>query len=312
VTEYIPGTDLRRYVRNRGSLSMHEAATIISQAAAGLQHAHDMGLIHRDVKPGNILVTPDGQSKLSDLGLAGWLNEGEDTLHPGKIVGTADYLPPEQIMSPGAITPACDIYSLGCTLYYAVTGKVPYPGGTTREKAHRHCTDTAVHPRTFNRALSDAFLDVMAEMIERDPAQRIRTADEVIRRLAPWAGKAVPAPSEPDETAGVPPRANSPLPVAETLDDTAATFVDPILLGESDAPSQTSQRTDPVASADQETLPEIVFHRLTRLSARLRSRLGETTREVSPLVLALAILTPIATVGAIWLLILILRALGGG
>ena len=269
VTEYVPGTDLRRYVRNRGKLNMREAATIISQAAAGLQHAHELGLIHRDVKPGNILVTPDGQTKLSDLGLAGWLNDGEDSLHPGKTVGTADYLPPEQIMSPGSITPAGDIYSLGCTLYYAVTGKVPYPGGTTREKAHRHCTDTALHPRIFNPTLSDAFLDVMAAMMERDPKQRIQTAEEVIQRLEPWAGEAVPAPSEPDETAGVPPRANAPLPVAEELEDTATHFVDPILLSDFETPSQTSQQTDPVASADQETVPvEVALHRLTRLEFR--------------------------------------------
>jgi eukaryotic-like serine/threonine-protein kinase len=308
VTEYVPGTDLRRYVRNRGALSMREAATIISQAAAGLQHAHELGLIHRDVKPGNILVTPDGQSKLSDLGLAGWLNDGEDSLHPGKTVGTADYLPPEQIMSPGSITPAGDIYSLGCTLYYAVTSKVPYTGGTTREKAHRHCTDTPVHPRYRNPALSDDFLDVMAAMMERDPKQRIQTAEEVIRRLEPWAGEAVPAPSEPDETAGVPPRANSPLPVAEELEDTASHFVDPILLTDFETPSQTSQGTDPVASADQETAPDVALRRLTRLSGRLR----KTTSKVSPLVVALVILAPIALVGAIWLFILMLRSLGGG
>jgi len=312
VTEYIPGTDLRRYVRNRGPLGMREAATVISQAAAGLQHAHELGLIHRDVKPGNILVTPDGQTKLSDLGLAGWLNDSEDSLHPGKTVGTADYLPPEQIMSPGTITPAGDIYSLGCTLYYAVTGKVPYPGGNTREKAHRHCTDTALHPRIFNPTLGDPFLEVLAAMMERDPAQRIQTGAEVIRRLAPWAGEAVPAPSEPDETAGVPPRANSPIPDAEELEDTADTFVDPVLLGESDAPSQASQRTDPVASAEQETLPEIVLHRLSRFGARLGSRLGETTQEVSPLVLALAILAPIALVGVVWLLFVLLKGIFGG
>jgi serine/threonine protein kinase len=232
-------------------------------------------------------------------------------LHPGKIVGTADYLPPEQIMSPGLITPAGDIYSLGCTLYYAVTGKVPYPGGTTRQKAHRHCNDTAWHPRIVNPALSDAFIEVMAAMMERDPTKRIQTADEVVRRLAPWAGKAVPAPEEQDETAGVPPRANSPLPVAEEVEDAAGNFVDPILLTETDAPSQASQRTDPVASADQETLPEAASHRLARLSNRLRGGLSAKAHEISLLVLALAILTPIAIVGAIWLLILLIRGIGG-
>ena len=186
---------------------MNEAATIISQAAAALMHAHQLGLIHRDVKPGNILVTPEGLSKLSDLGLAGWLNEGEDSLHPGKIVGTADYLPPEQILNPGTITPAGDIYSLGCTLYYAVTGKVPYPGGVPREKAHRHCNDTPLHPRHFNPSLSDDFLAVLAGMMQKDPNKRIASAEQVVRRLAPWAGNSVPAPTEPDQTAGIPPRA---------------------------------------------------------------------------------------------------------
>jgi hypothetical protein len=194
-------------------------------------------------------------------------------------------------------------------LYYAVTGKVPYPGGSTREKAHRHCTDTALHPRIFNPTLTDPFLEVMAAMMERDPKQRIQTAAEVIRRLAPWAGEAVPAPSEPDETAGVPPRANAPLPTAEEIDDPTANFIDPILLGELDAPSEIAEGTDPVASAEQDTLP--IFRGLTRLSARLRSQLGESSREVSPLVLALVILAPIAIVGAIWLLILMLRSLGG-
>ena len=82
---------------------MNAAATLISQAAEALEHAHQQGLVHRDVKPGNILVTVDGHAKVSDLGLAGWLNDGADSLHRGKIVGTADYLLPEQILSPGAV-----------------------------------------------------------------------------------------------------------------------------------------------------------------------------------------------------------------
>ena len=119
-------------------------------------------------------------------------------------MGTADYLPPEQILNPGTITPAGDIYSLGCTLYYAVTGKVPYPGGVPREKAHRHCNDTPLHPRHFNPSLSDDFLAVLAGMMQKDPNKRIASAEQVVRRLAPWAGNSVPAPTEPDQTAGIP------------------------------------------------------------------------------------------------------------
>lgn len=308
-TEYIPGTDLRRYVRSRGHLSMNEAATIISQAALGLQYAHQRGLVHRDVKPGNILVTPDGLTKLSDLGLAGWLNDTEDA-HSGKIVGTADYLPPEQILSPGAVTPAGDIYSLGCTLYYAVTGKVPFPGGSAREKAHRHCTDTPYHPRHFNPALTDDFLEVLAGMMNKDPQLRIQSAAEVVRQLAPWAGKSVPAPTEPDETAGVPPRANAaPPPVASDAEDTASSFEGLIDFPaiETDSPSQTSQGTDPIASAEQETLPNLLPQRLVSLSRAMGSRL----RGTSPLMWLLVILAPVALVSAIVVLVLMLKSLGG-
>ena len=127
VVEYVPGTDLRKLVREQHKLTMQQAANIIMQAARGLDYAHQRNLIHRDVKPGNILVTPEGVAKVSDLGLAGFTYEGDDDPRAGKIMGTADYLSPEQIRSPEDITEVSDIYSLGCTLYYAITGKVPFP-----------------------------------------------------------------------------------------------------------------------------------------------------------------------------------------
>ena len=96
VTEYVPGTDLRRLVRIQGRLSMAQSASVISQASIGLGYAHQQGLVHRDVKPGNVLVTPEGIVKVSDLGLAGFLHEGENDPRAGKIVGTADYLSPEK------------------------------------------------------------------------------------------------------------------------------------------------------------------------------------------------------------------------
>ena len=147
VTEYVPGTDLRKLVRKQGRLSMSAAASIISQAAIGLEHAHECGLIHRDVKPGNILVTPDGRAKVSDLGLIAFLNNDPvPGWQKNKTVGTADYLSPEQIKSPDNLTPASDIYSLGCTLYYTVTGKVPFPGGTQRDKSIAHCRSRPLDP----------------------------------------------------------------------------------------------------------------------------------------------------------------------
>ena len=186
VVEYVPGTDLRRLVRSKGKLSVNQAANIVRQSAEGLKQAHKEGLIHRDIKPGNILVTPGGVAKLSDLGLAFCLDDPKDP-RVGKIVGTADYLSPEQIKNPNHITSASDIYSLGCTLYYAVTGKVPFPGGNSRNKAKRHLEETPWHPRRFNEEVSDEFVDLMSDMMAKDPRQRIQTASEVAERLAPWA-----------------------------------------------------------------------------------------------------------------------------
>jgi serine/threonine protein kinase len=186
VVEYVPGTDLRRLVRSKGKLSVNQAANIVRQSADGLKQAHKEGLIHRDIKPGNILVTPGGIAKLSDLGLAFCLDDPKDP-RVGKIVGTADYLSPEQIKNPNHITSASDIYSLGCTLYYAVTGKVPFPGGNSRNKAKRHLEETPWHPRRFNEDVSDEFVDLMSDMMAKDPRQRIQTANEVAERLSPWA-----------------------------------------------------------------------------------------------------------------------------
>ena len=135
VVEFVPGTDLRKVVRSQGPLTQQQAASVILQAARGLEYAHQRGLMHRDIKPGNILVTPEGVAKVSDLGLAGFMHEGWSDPRAGKIVGTADYLSPEQISTPIEVTHLTDIYSLGCTLYYAVCGKVPFPGGTAKDKA---------------------------------------------------------------------------------------------------------------------------------------------------------------------------------
>ncbi len=201
VTEYVPGCDLRKLVRRNGPLSMQDAASIISQVAAGLQHAHEQGLIHRDVKPGNVLVTPEGHAKLSDLGLAGPLagSHESDPRH-GKIVGTADYLSPDHIKAPWEPTPAWDIYSLGCTLYYAVTGKVPFPHGTTADKARAHCELLPLDPRRLNPTLEAPFVETLAEMMAKDPADRIPSAAEVIERLTPWTGN--PRPVSPADNSG--------------------------------------------------------------------------------------------------------------
>ncbi len=206
VVEYVPGCDLRKLVRRDGPLSLALAASIISQVAEGLHHAHQRGIVHRDVKPGNVLVTPEGEAKLSDLGLAGSMYAtADDDPRYGKIVGTADYLSPDHINSPFNPTPAWDIYSLGCTLYYAVTGKVPFPGGTTSDKARAHLEMKPLDPRRLNTQLTDRFVDVIADMMAKDPAERIPTAEAVAMRLSPWLrGSPPPEISLPAPSLGPP------------------------------------------------------------------------------------------------------------
>ncbi len=199
VTEYVPGTDLRRLIRAQGKMSMHVAASIIAQAARGLEHAHSRGLIHRDVKPGNLIITPDGRTKVSDLGLAAWLNESEqEDIYGGKVVGTADYLAPEQLMAPDKLSAASDVYSLGCTLYYAVTTKVPFPGGTAKDKAKAHCTQMPIDPRRLNPEMTDAFADIVSDMMAKQPERRLQTMRDVVERLSVWTDPILPtAASEP-------------------------------------------------------------------------------------------------------------------
>jgi len=188
VTEFVPGADLRRLVRRHGALTERQAALIVSQAAEALAHAHQRGLVHRDVKPGNLLVTPEGRTKLADLGLASFSSDASPASDPAPkhIVGTPDFLAPEAILAPTDVRSVSDIYSLGCTLYYAVTGKVPFPGGATSDKLRRHLEEAPLTPARINPQLDPRFVDLIADMMHKRPSERIQTADEVVRRLWPW------------------------------------------------------------------------------------------------------------------------------
>ncbi len=252
VTEYVRGADLRRIVRTQGKMGMAEAASIIWQAAHGLAHAHAKGLIHRDIKPGNLLVTPEGLTKISDLGLVGFFtDEGRTDLEGRKIVGTADYLSPEQITSPESLTPASDIYSLGCTLYYAVTGKVPYPGGSVRDKARAHLNSQPLDPRRLNPTLDDEFVDLIADMMAKDVAMRIQTAEEVIARIAPWVRVPVPVAAATILQTAHPPLAGFP------PSDSGAIGLPPgsSASGVIAPPDSSRQRTEAVDQATEETVP---------------------------------------------------------
>lgn len=308
VTEYVPGTDLRRLIRKHGRLQMALAASIVTQAAKGLQHAHQRGLLHRDVKPGNILVAGDGRTKVSDLGLSGYFNDAEQIdSRGGKVVGTADYLAPEQISTPDRLTPASDIYALGCTLYYTVTGKVPFPGGSARDKARAHLNTAPLDPRRLATDLDDAFVDVIADMMAKNPEERIQHASEVINRLSPWTHESVvPLPIEDASAASTTGRGDSPVRRPSPAGANAAEPVEPVFLVQPakehqapfDSASQPSLGTQPVAAAAEETLP--MFPETAMVypaSYRLRTKRGISKQTIR----ALAIAAGIALLGLVYL-----------
>src|SRR5207302_189278 len=130
------GVDLGRLVAMSGPLPIPQASDYIRQAALGLQHAHEHGLVHRDIKPSNLLITADDSVKILDLGLArlGPAEPLEATAEAEHLNGTPDFMPPEVACDPRAADIRSDLYSLGCTFYFLLTGQVPYPGGNWTEK----------------------------------------------------------------------------------------------------------------------------------------------------------------------------------
>jgi tRNA A-37 threonylcarbamoyl transferase component Bud32 len=145
VMEYVEGTDLARLVKKHGPLPVARACAYVRQAALGLQHAHERGLVHRDIKPANLLLaTAPGEAvvKVLDLGLARLSHGGEQTVgeltQEGAVMGTPDFIAPEQAEESRGVDIRADVYSLGCTLYYLLTGRVPFPGGTLLQKLRRH------------------------------------------------------------------------------------------------------------------------------------------------------------------------------
>jgi serine/threonine protein kinase len=265
VTEFVPGTDLRRLVRRNGPLPFPIAATIVSQAAEGLHYAHRRGLVHRDVKPGNLLVTPEGLTKITDLGLAWFLIDELGDPTAGKahsLVGTADYLAPETIREPDRILPVSDVYALGCTLYYAVTGKVPFPGGNTSDKMRRHLEETPLNPLHFNPDLPEEFCDVIAAMMDKNPDRRTPTAAAVVELLRPWCDERATkhmAGGSPSASGGYYRVTRATAQQSPALDETASFVLDEgeTAPGQVDSPSQISQGTVSMAGDAEETLAQM-------------------------------------------------------
>src|SRR5262245_11842894 len=172
--EYIRGQDLKQRIEQHGPFLIARAARLFSEVAAGLAHAHTRGLIHRDLKPGNIMVTPNGHAKVLDLGFA--LAAGEELPADNKVVGgkgyvvgTMDYIAPEQVDDPTGVDHRADLYALGCSMYFALTGQPPFPGGTSQQKMQRHRTEFPESIPDLNPTVSAEFARIVERLMEKDP-----------------------------------------------------------------------------------------------------------------------------------------------
>ena len=186
VFEFIEGTNLRQLVLEHGLLTVDDATRFICQVAEALQHAHDRGVVHRDIKPSNILIGTDGKAKLVDMGLARTTELDRSTgdlTASGVTLGTFDYISPEQAHDPRDADVRSDIYSLGCTLYFLLTGQPPFPDGTALQKLLMHGTKMPEDPRFFRNDLSDSLIEILRKMMAKKPKDRYQTPNDLVNDL---------------------------------------------------------------------------------------------------------------------------------
>jgi serine/threonine-protein kinase len=222
VMELVSGTDLKTLLRRRQRLAVQEALAILTQACAGVGYAHRAGLIHCDLKPQNILVAPDGRTKIADFGIARALST-IDPLETSEVVwGSPQYFAPEQAAG-GPPSPASDVYSLGVILFEALTGQLPFSGEDSSALADQHLRAAPPSPRALNPAISPALEQVLLKVLSKEPAARYRTADQLGRVLSglmpQTVGASLPAafPATPAARPEAPTRA-LPSSAAEGLD----------------------------------------------------------------------------------------------
>ncbi len=198
--EYVEGVNLRVLLEQRGRLPVAEAVRIILQIAAGLEHAASRGVVHRDVKPSNIIISPNGRAKLVDMGLARSLEPHLDgaLTQSGVTLGTFDYISPEQALEPREADSRSDIYSLGCTFYHMLTGQAPVPEGTAAKKLHHHQHLAPIDPRHFNPEIPDEVAAILVRMMAKGPKDRYQRPVHLVQHLFQVARKVGAAEDAPE------------------------------------------------------------------------------------------------------------------
>lgn len=227
VMEYVRGRELKNWLDERGPLPIAWTCECIRQTALGLQHAHEHGMVHRDIKPSNLLVTsdsPDGPPvvKILDMGLARFVSSTKEDgglTQSGQLMGTPDYIAPEQAEDTKRADIRADIFSLGCTLYQLLTGQLPYPGETIMAKLMARVNSTPSPIRSLRADIPTGLESAITKMLATDPSDRQQTPAEVAAELEPFAGGLTDG---VEETIAI----SSPVPVQTVTSDTPQSDAD--------------------------------------------------------------------------------------
>ena len=178
VMEYIEGNTLTSIISNRKTISLSDVLFIGAQVANGLQAAHSQGLVHRDIKPGNIMITPSGKVKVTDFGIVSIQDEESDITKTGSILGTASYISPEQAQGK-AVSVGSDLYSLGTVLYELITGTPPFEADTPIATATKHLTEKPEKPSKYRQDLPRGIENAILKLLHKTPRDRFKSAEDL-------------------------------------------------------------------------------------------------------------------------------------
>lgn len=228
VMELLPGTDLKTLMRQKGSFKLEEALSLMIQACAGVGYAHRAGLVHCDIKPHNMLVSPEQRLKVTDFGIARALSSIPTEEHNEIVWGSPHYFSPEQARG-AAPSPASDVYSLGIILYEMLTGQLPFNASDATELARMHREDTPLPPHRLNSAIPEQLEEIILKVLSKEPSARYRTADQLGRLLMAIAqsegmnGASLPFSSKTGpHSISVPNSFEKPIPVESILNEPAS------------------------------------------------------------------------------------------
>jgi serine/threonine protein kinase len=228
VMEYVDGSSLQDIIKKTGPMDPNRAAHYIWQATLGLEHAHAAGLVHRDIKPGNLLIDRGGTVKILDMGLARFFNDEEDILtkkYDENVLGTADYLAPEQAVDSHEADTRADIYSLGATFYYMLTGRTPFEEGTIAQKLIWHQTRQPKPVTAYRNDVAPELVTIIQKMMAKQPEDRYQHPRELSQALATWGQRQIAPPPDAEMPRLSPAATGAPSP--ETTQSAAATQAGP-------------------------------------------------------------------------------------